>query len=225
MTKQRYNPSIIEEISGVPFILMCLAFSPLLRPWYSRWGATSAEVAMALPGDDLIAQPTIQSTRAITIRAPQAAVWPWLAQMGQGRGGLYSYERLENLVGCQMRNADEIIPALQGLKAGDGIQLDPRQPPLPVHTVERPHTLLFFANSEAAGAAAMPDGHFQQSWLFHLLPVDAAVTRLLIRTRSSYKRRPASILIWRVFTDPIGFVMERQMLRGIKRRAEGIKAR
>jgi hypothetical protein len=95
-----------------------VAYSFVLRPWHMRWGATASEITMSLPGDAYILPQTIVSTRAITIRAPVAAVWPWIVQLGQGRGGFYSYEWLENLFAAGMHNADQITPELQRVSTG-----------------------------------------------------------------------------------------------------------
>jgi hypothetical protein len=87
----------------------------VVRPWMRRWGATDAEFTQSLPGDDVIAHPNYAITHAVTISAPPAAVWPWLVQMGQGRGGLYSYDWLENLIGLNIHSVDRIIAELQQL--------------------------------------------------------------------------------------------------------------
>ncbi len=84
MADKNFNPSIIEEGFGAVAIATCIVTSPLTSSWYSKWGATETEVSMSLPGDDLVPNPVLVSTRAITIRAPAAAIWPWLMQMGQG---------------------------------------------------------------------------------------------------------------------------------------------
>jgi hypothetical protein len=96
------------------------------RPLMLHWGANCEEVHKRLPGDETVPGPVVQSTRAVTIDAPVAAVWPWLAQLGQDRGGFYSYENLENLAGCQMHNADEIHPEWQQRRPGDTVYLHPR---------------------------------------------------------------------------------------------------
>ena len=85
---------------GAEALAGLLVAAPALRRWYNTWGATEEEVEQALPGDELVPEPKLGYTRALTVRAPAGQVWPWLAQMGQGRGGLYSYDWLENLVGC-----------------------------------------------------------------------------------------------------------------------------
>ncbi len=85
--------SLITELGGAAMITAHLLLRPLTRPWYGRWGATPDEVALSLPGDDLVENPRLASTRAITIRATPDEVWPWIAQIGQGRGGFYSCQR------------------------------------------------------------------------------------------------------------------------------------
>src|SRR5690349_3601012 len=78
----------------------------VVRPWHLRWGATDTELDMSLPCDELVDDPKLNATHAITINAPVSSVWPWLVQIGQTRGGFYSYTWLENAVGCQMQNAE-----------------------------------------------------------------------------------------------------------------------
>jgi hypothetical protein len=116
----------LENIGGAFAIASALIFSPLIREWYNRWGATDKEVSRSLPGDELVPNPQLVSTRAITINACPEDIWPWLMQLGQQRGGLYSYELLENLARCDMRNADRIIPEFQPLKIGDEVRLGPQ---------------------------------------------------------------------------------------------------
>ena len=64
-----------------------LTYRVVDRGWADRWGATDQEVAAAMPGDQLVRQPIVQSTRAVTIHAPAADLWPWLVQLGAGRAG------------------------------------------------------------------------------------------------------------------------------------------
>ncbi len=107
----------------------------------NRWGANDTELGRSLPGDELLTEPRWMWTHAITVNAPVDRIWPWLVQIGQGRGGFYSYEFLENLAGCDIHNASRIIPEMQTLKVGDGIKLHPKAPPLPVALIE-PHQAL-----------------------------------------------------------------------------------
>ncbi len=129
MADRGFNPSILEEGLGALSIGACIVGSPLLRPWYGKWGATTAELAMSLPGDELVPDPVLTANRAISIAAPAKEIWPWLLQLGQGRGGFYSYQRLENLVGCNIHNADQIVPEYQNLQVGELVRLGPEGMP------------------------------------------------------------------------------------------------
>src|SRR6266581_5299442 len=91
-----------------------------------RWGATDDEVNLTLPGDELVSHADLTATRAITIHATATQVWPWIAQLGQGRGGFYSYDFLENLVGCDIHSADRIVLEWQDVRIGDEIRLAPQ---------------------------------------------------------------------------------------------------
>ena len=107
-------------------------YATLIRPRILRWGATDEEAAERLPGDEVVAQPRYQTTHAVTIHARRSEVWPWLVQLGQGRGGLYSYDWLENLFGLGFRSADRIIPDLQRLAVGDQVWQAPRDSAMPL---------------------------------------------------------------------------------------------
>ena|SRR6266566_4530244 len=189
-----------------------------IRPWYLRWGATDAEVHRPMPGDDLVPQPNHESTRAITIRTSAAEIWPWLVQMGQGRGGLYSYDWLENLIGLQFSSADRIIPEFQHLQVGDIIPLEPGGSGYRVTSID-PNRLLVLGWTEQQDMTS--------SWVFMLHELDGEHTRLIVRWRASvnFKMSPLVILM-SLFINPVEFVMERKMLLGIKQRAErAIKSR
>lgn len=218
----------LENLGGALWIAGMLISSPLTRGWYNRWGASAAEVERAYPGNALAPDPRLTYTRAITIHAPAAEVWPWLAQIGQARGGLYSYELLENLIRCDIHNANTIVPAWQSLAVGDKVGLGPEGYPFYwVGAFEEGRWLLLvtgdLVRSETGFALPdpLPESYVFDTWYFGLEPVDARTTRLILRGQQTY--RPISFatrLIWRVFTEPMGFVMMRQMLIGIKRRAE-----
>jgi hypothetical protein len=175
------------------------AYLAIGRPLMLHWGANGEEVHKRLPGDETVPGPVVQSTRAVTIDAPVAAVWPWLAQLGQDRGGFYSYENLENLAGCQMHNADEIHPEWQQRRPGDTVYLHPRSG-------------LRITRFEPGRILAL------EHWgAFVLEPRGRDCTRLIARGRTP--RGPASIVSALLMEIP-HFVMERKMLLGIKRRAE-----
>ena len=194
------------------------------RPRMLRWGASTQESAGPLPGDELVRTPRMQSTRAVTIHAPAASVWPWLVQLGAGRGGMYSYDLLENAAGLGLRSADRILPEHQRLDVGDVIPLGP-DAGIPVRRLETgavlglggtmdPGTGKFTAS---AGAPAGP--RLELGWTFVLQPVDEHTTRLLSRTRYDYAPLAVGLLL-RPVLEPLQFILERRMLLGIKSRAE-----
>lgn len=100
-------------------------YALVIRPWHLRWGAEPGDEQRELPGDEFLPEGGTQILHAVTIDAPVEAVWPWLAQLGQDRGGFYSYEWLENLAGCEMSNADRIHPSWQHRELGETVHLHP----------------------------------------------------------------------------------------------------
>lgn len=205
--------ALLDNLAGALRIAAALA-SPWARSRRERWGATAEEIRGSLPGDALVPSPRWSSTRALSIAAPPSVVWPWVAQMGQGRGGLYSYEILENLAGCRIRNADRILPEHQHPKPQDPVRLHPKAPPIPVHEVVPGGRLLLH------GPATRPGVDPAVSWLFALTP-EGAGTRLLVRYRIDY---PAGLGLALAFgpwlVGAIHYAMERRMLLGIRERAE-----
>lgn len=113
-----------------------------VRPWHLRWGATDEELETLFPGQQEDPDETVTATHAVTIHAPIQEVWGWLVQIGQDRGGFYSYQWLENLMGCGLRNADRIVPEWQDLQVGDSVRLHPKAAPLPVTHVEPGRALI-----------------------------------------------------------------------------------
>lgn len=170
---------------------------------------------MHLPGDELIRRPSVQSTEGIWIDAPPAAVWPWLAQIGQDRGGLYGFDTVENLIGLGYANAEEIHPEWQDLAAGDTVRIAPEGwmglrhgLTLTVeHVVER--SLLVLRGSQ-------PDMPWETVWSFHLLPRREDRCRFLIRTRTRL-RHPGEVFGVEL-AGPVVALLTRGLLQGIKRR-------
>ncbi|WP_198285884.1 SRPBCC family protein [Saccharomonospora marina] len=186
-----------------------VASYPLLwRQWCLTWGATAEETGNAMPGDDLLAEPDMLSTRAITIEAPPSDVWPWLVQMGSGRGGAYTYDWVENLLGLDMHSVDEIVPELQNLDLGDVLPVGSNGPALRVEVL-RPEQALVLRSADG-----------QWVWAFTLSPLPEG-TRLVSRNRiatpgASPPRRAFNFAVM----EPGSLIMERKMLLGIKERAE-----
>ena len=115
------TPSILLALGALVLVAGVL-YVVVARPLINQWGATDQEHQATWPGDHLVGQPGYVWTSAITIQAPAAQVWPWLVQLGQGRGGLYSYDWLENLVGCDVHSTDRILPEFQTpLQVGDRV--------------------------------------------------------------------------------------------------------
>jgi hypothetical protein len=218
MTEKDFNPTIIDEGLGALAIAGCIVTSPLTRSWYSKWGAKEDEVELSLPGDELVQDPKMSNTRAITIQAPVGAIWPWIVQMGQGRGCLYSYQRLENLAGCDMHNAERIITEYQDIKVGDKVRLGPEGYPAFDVAVIDPQVVLIL-RGDTPNSQGNPTTWI---WTFFLKTINEGSTRLIIRSWLDYPKNLTNTLIWRVFTDPIHFNMERKMLQGIKVRAEAM---
>lgn len=196
-----------------------------LRPWFLRWGATKDEVKKNLPGDELCPDAVSVATRAITIHAPVDEVWPWITQIGQDRGGFYSYSWLENLVGAQIHNAGRILPKLPALTVGDSVWMTPKsryggKGRVKVAMIEPERYLVLVSLDDFE--ATTRGGHAREgTWTFILEPVDEHTTRLLVRSRSGASPRLDRFLLF----DPIHFIMERKMMLGIRQRAEGrIKA-
>lgn len=181
---------------------------PLWRDWCLNWGTTGEEAAAALPGDELLAKPTIVTTRAVPVDAPAEAIWPWLVQMGPGRGGAYTYDWIENLFGLGMHSTHAILPEFQDLKVGDAQRLGARGPVLRVAVLQPRRALVMQSDDE------------RWVWAFALVPAGAG-TRLISRNRIAVPDGPAvTRLAYEYVMEPGSLIMERKMLLGIKERAE-----
>lgn len=195
-------------------VLLLAIYSSIWLPAFERWGATDEELDRVLPGDHIITRAGRVSTRALTINAPVSAVWPWIVQMGQERGGLYSYEALENLIGCDIHNADRIVPEWQNPQPGDRVSLGPEGYPFfTIAEVDPEHAFVLRAG----------DGSFpSSSWVFVVEPIDETTTRLIVRMRSTASETRSEVFWNDCITPPLHFLMEREMLYGIARRAEAL---
>jgi len=196
-----------------------------LRPRTLAWGATSDEVVRPLPGDDLVANPLYVTTRAITVKATAAAVWPWLVQLGQNRGGFYTYDALENVMGLHIHSADAIRPEWQDLHAGeDYVTLDADAHMKMTIAVLEPGRAFVLRSGAPGEPPQAPRSFFKGelawSWGFYLEPLDAGTTRLIIRCRAAWADTLAARLAKPALLEPVHFVMEEGMLRGIRERAQ-----
>jgi hypothetical protein len=176
----------------------------VLRERVLNWGATDAEVAGTLPGDELLPEADGVSTRAITIDAPAGAVWPWIVQIGPApRGGVYTYDWIENLLGLNMHSSDEVLEEFQHPEPGDSIGFGGNR------------MVLALVEHERAFVWRSEDGNW--IWSFTLSESDGQ-TRFVSRNRFRLPR-----VIDKLGMAPMvpgSLVMERKMLLGIKQRAE-----
>ncbi len=187
---------------------LAVVYARFLRGPILTWGATGGEASAPLPGDELLEDADGVATRAIDISAPPDAVWPWLAQMGPApRGGAYTYDWIENLLGLDMHSVDRVLPELQHPQVGDTITYGRN-----VMRVER-------VDEERVLAWRSTDGNWV--WTFVLEPQGDS-TRLVSRNR--FRLPTLAARIGMLPMEPASLVMERKMLRGIKERAERLAA-
>jgi hypothetical protein len=185
-----------------------------LRRFSLRYGASDEEIKAGLPGDDLLPRADLCATRAITVEAPAAEVWPWIRQLGQGRGGFYSYDVLENLIGCDIHSADQIVERWQDLSVGDPVNLAP-EVALTVAQIVPGQALVLRAGVPTTAKLASPCDF---TWSFVLRAEGDGATRLVVRERYLYTRRWVAAVVEPV--EMLSFVMSRRMLRGIRDRVE-----
>jgi hypothetical protein len=215
-----------QVIVGGVQAMVAVIGSPVLRRWYNRWGATDAELARPLAGDELVTAPKLGYTRAITIDAPPDQVWPWLVQIGQGRGGFYSFDGLENVVGCDIHSVDRVVPDHQQLVPGDIVRSGQDHHICWIVMDVNPPRHLVLQGAGTPAAVEVPEivdevpdrGYAASTWQWVLEPLAGGRrTRMIVRQRCTYS--PRQVVLWRI-VEPLNFVMEREMLRGIRARAE-----
>lgn len=203
-TRRELVAQLRDVAADVPLFLT----APLYRPWHARWGATAAEVAAGMPGDDLFPDAQFRVTRAISIDAPPEAVWPWLVQVGCLRAGFYSDDLLDNL---GHPSASELVPELQSLEIGQWVPMSPKDP-----TDVTAFRVQSFATNEWL-LWAKPDS----TWAWVLGELPGGRTRLITRVHARYDWAHPVTALFSVLLMELGdFAMMRRMLRGIKARAE-----
>jgi hypothetical protein len=183
-----------------------------------NWGATAGEAAAVLPGDEFVPDPAEQTTLAVTVAAPAEDVWAWLVQIGQDRGGMYSYDWLENLIGLDIHSAEEIREEWQHLAVGDRVVVVPKgYGPMPagysfaVARVDPGRALVL--------RQAPPEQPWNGVWSFHVLPLGNGSCRLVSRARTERQAQLGLRIATRA-GEPVTLVMTRRLLHGIKERAE-----
>jgi hypothetical protein len=195
----------------------------LIQPELLRSGATPEEERRSLPGDDLVPRAMWEATRAVTIDAPPAEVWPWVAQMGYGRGGWYGWNPLEREDTGVSRLLTDLPPPLVGDVWLDGPGCNETKGAWKVEAMEQPQTLVLHSVRDPVTGrelepAEKPRLVIDSAWAFHLDEIAAGRTRLLARTRIRVEPRWALLpLKWMGSGDT---VMQRRLLDGIKVRVE-----
>jgi hypothetical protein len=219
---------VLDGIGGAALMGVHILL-PFLHTRRVRWGATDEEMGRAWLGDDFVQHPRGGFIHAITIQAPVSQVYPWIAQVGRDKGGFYSYEFLENLVGCKIHNADCLLAECQPPKPGDLLWLHP-QAGVPVELVEPGrgfvmHGLLNTSTSEPIpSGAAMPASFVNVSWLFYVYDIEGGASRFVSRWRLDYPPGFRNELMFgRWFLEPVANVMDFKMLKGVRQHAESAR--
>jgi hypothetical protein len=183
-----------------------------LRPWMYTWGADDDEIGAVLPGDELVSSAALRTTRALTIDAPLRDVWPWLTQIGEDRGGFYSYSLLERAVGAHIYNANTIHPEWQHLDVGDTIWLARRYGDTARQVVAAVEAESHLVTVSPGDFERVKRGEKASGvWTFCLRRQNEW-TRLIVRGSGGAVGHPAF--------DVAHFVMEQRMMRGIRDRAQ-----
>ena len=183
-----------------------------LRPWMYTWGADDDEIGAVLPGDELVSSAALRTTRALTIDAPLHDVWPWLTQIGEDRGGFYSYSLLERAVGAHIYNANTIHPEWQHLDVGDTIWLARRYGDTARQVVAAVEAESHLVTVSPGDFERVKRGEKASGvWTFCLRRQNEW-TRLIVRGSGGAVGHPAF--------DVAHFVMEQRMMRGIRDRAQ-----
>jgi hypothetical protein len=212
MTSRRGKLAMtLDTLSAVPIWVG----TPVMRPWHMRWGATQAEVAGAMPGDEVVPRAQFNATRSITIDATPTDVWPWIAQLGYRRAGFYTYDQVDN---AGEPSADRIIDEYQDLKVGDEIPMWHESDGLSIaYEVDSFDAAEWMLWVHRPHEGQTPDS----TWSWRLSRAAAGRTRLVTRMKQDYRWETPRLAVFNLVLMEFGdFAMERRMLKGIKVRAE-----
>jgi hypothetical protein len=204
-------------LEGAALIAGHLVATPFIGRRRLRWGTVGTEATDLLPGDELVPEPKWSYTLGVAVDAAPEGVWPWIAQIGQGRGGFYTYQTLENMAGCKITNTTEILPDHQHPAVGDDIYLHPTAPAMQIEIVDPPNALVLFGSPADIG----DESQGMSTWQFAVNPGPDGGSRFLTRGRYDHSSNWRSRLAFGRFPiEVISFVMSRKMMLEIKRLAE-----
>jgi hypothetical protein len=189
--------------AGILSVFLVLFIIVIYRPWAINWGATEIEIKRAMPGDKIVANPTFNATRAVTIQAQPEEIWPWIVQIGYQRAGFYSYDRLDN---DGIPSSKKIIPEYQSLKIGDKIPVSASTYTEVIDLNPNQSMVLQFQNCGV---------WTNSTWAWELYKESPECTRLLTRLRV-----PANNIIFKTALELIEIFMMRKCMLGVKQRAE-----
>lgn len=214
----------LDALEGIGIMIACY-LTIFLKPLRDRWGMTKKQLAREFPGDHIVTEPKSEFTHGIDIDAPAESVWPWVVQMGKGRGGFYSYELLENLMGLGIYNTDKVLAEFQHTRVGDMIPFGPESAyPL---VICEPGSAMVIENCDDLDTKksydpeqGRPDNFLHLSWLWFIEPINDKKSRFISRNRLNYKSSIINRMMIGLLLEPIVFAMDRKMCLGIKKRAE-----
>ena len=196
----------IVFVVPILFALVLLYFA-LLRPWQLRWGATDEEIRRAMPGDDIVGDPSFNATRAVTIRASAESIYPWIVQMGVNRAGWYSYDLLDNLA---RPSAEVILPEHQNVQIGTLLPMSPDG-----------KQGMYVKNFKVNEWMLWWDNKGDSSWVWGIYFEGKAHSRLVTRVRVKY-RWLSPVILFNLIIEFFDIVMMRKCMLGIKKRAEAL---
>jgi hypothetical protein len=209
---------VLAALEGAALIGWNLVATPFVGQRRLRWGTVGTEARDSLPGDEFVPEPKWSYTLGVAIDALPEEVWPWVAQIGQGRGGFYTYQTLENMAGCKITNTTEILADYQHPAVGEDIYLHPTAPPMRIKIVDPPNALVLFGSPADVGDE---ESWGMSTWQFVVNRGPDGGSRFLTRGRSDYTPDWKSRLAFGRFPiEVITYVMSRKMMLEIKRLAE-----
>ena len=232
--KDRHRVKKILAALAVAAAVFTLLYLPLISPFLSSRGTSAGEMKMALPGDQLLPPGyKINMTHALTVNATPDRIWPWMVQIGQDRGGFYSFEKLERLFGFGIHNTYRIVPEWQEMKPGDFIKFHKNGIGMFVHSAEKRKYFVLFTDyrkpmtpvpgQKEEFILPLPGNMYMVwDWSFNLIPLPDGKTRIVIRALADWT--DSNFIVNWLFhfgSEMTGCVMNWQLINELKQCAEG----